>query len=281
MAESSTQKKIQRVQRAGVTRTRGQRRPLGFPLAIAAILIVGSLLVFFARESTKSAADAEPRANADHWHMAFGIYVCDQFLPNQPDDPNSPTGQPRDPNGIHTHVEDGLIHVHPFVKAAAGKNATFQKFADQIALQITDDSFTTSDGTTHKNGDKCKKKDDQGNEVESEGKVKMYVWPPQASDLVKPTVITSAFGAQRFDQDGRAYVLAFVPDGVDPGLPPNMDKLANPSDQEGTPTPDGTTVDTGSVPASLPEVTVAGSSIPSDTAPVTSAAPASPGTSSK
>jgi len=268
MAENSTQKKIQRVQRAGVTRTRGQRRPLGFPLAVGAILILGTVGVFLARESNKNAVAAAPQANQDHWHMAFGIYVCDAFLPNQPDGAS-------DPNGIHTHIEDGLIHVHPFGKAYAGKNATFQKFADQINLQLTDDSFTTSDGVTHKNGDKCNKKDDQGADVKDaqgnveqvEGKVKMYVWPPQASDLVKPTVVTSDFGAQRFDEDGKAFVLAFVPDDFVPKLPPNLAKLETPSDQGQASNPTQSTVDTGSVPASLPEVTVPGSSIPSNTAP--------------
>lgn len=267
MAESSTQKKIQRVQRAGVTRTRGQRRPLGFPLAVIAIMILGSVGVYLARESNKNAVEAAPQANADHWHIAFGIFVCDQFLPNQPDGAS-------DPNGIHTHIEDGLIHVHPFGKAYGGKNATFQKFADQIGLGLTNDSFTLSDGTEHKTGDKCTK---DGAEVE--GKVRMYVWPPQASDLVEPDVITSDFGAQRFDQDGKAFVLALVPDGVDPGLPPNLDKLENPSDQGQPSNPTESTVDTGSVPASVPEVTVPGSSIPSNSAPETTAAPTSPSSS--
>lgn len=261
MAENTSQKKIQRVQRAGVTRTCGQRRPLGFPLAVAAIFILGTTGVFLARESNKNAVQAAPQANKDHWHMAFGVYVCDQFLPNQPDGAS-------DPNGIHTHIEDGLIHVHPFGKASAGKSATFGAFASQINLALTDNSFTTSDGVSHTNGDKCKKKDDSGADVEVEGKVKLYVWPPQASDLTPPTVITSDFGAQRFDQDGKAFVLAFVPDGVDPGLPPNIKQVDNPSDVGQPSNPTESTVDTGSVPATVPEVTVPGSSIPSDTAPV-------------
>lgn len=55
----------------------------------------------------------------DHWHTAYGIYVCGEFLPS--------TDNGRDPMGIHTHG-DGLIHVHPFTEAATGAAADLELF---------------------------------------------------------------------------------------------------------------------------------------------------------
>ena len=54
----------------------------------------------------------------EHWHAAYGIFICDRFVTNVAD-----KGQD-DPLGIHTH-EDGLVHIHPFSNAAAGKQATW------------------------------------------------------------------------------------------------------------------------------------------------------------
>lgn len=279
MAESSSQKKIQRVQRAGVTRTRGQRRPLGFALSVIAIVVVGALLVFLAREANKNSANAAPQANKDHWHMAWGIWVCDQFLPNQADAPGEAPGY--DPVGIHTHVQDGLIHVHPFSKAASGNLARFGVFFDQLKIKVTDGSFTLADGTQHKDGDKCKKKDDQGNETEVEGKVKMYQWPPQANEKTEPEVITTDLRDIRFREAGQIFVLAIVPDGVTPPLPLNVKDLENPSDSGETPTqnqaPGSSVPDTALPGGTVPEVTVPDASAPNNTAPAGSNAPPTTG----
>ena len=58
-----------------------------------------------------------PVANQDHWHAAYGVYLCDDFAP--------PITDERDPKGIHTHG-DGIIHIHPFVRSSPGKNATLE-----------------------------------------------------------------------------------------------------------------------------------------------------------
>ena len=51
MDKQGSVKKIQKVQRAGVSRAAGQRRELGFPLAVVAIIVIGTLLTFMAREA--------------------------------------------------------------------------------------------------------------------------------------------------------------------------------------------------------------------------------------
>ena len=63
--------------------------------------------MLFASRNNKATADATaPVANVDHWHTAYGIYICDTFL--------DPLQVQTDPDGIHSHA-DGVIHIHPYL----------------------------------------------------------------------------------------------------------------------------------------------------------------------
>ena len=244
MGKASSAKKIKRVQQAGVSRAPGQRRNLGYPALIAGIIIVGVVLVFFARGQREAQASESPVANQDHWHAAIGLDICGEFQEN-------PADAGPDSKGIHTH-QDGLIHIHPFVAAAAGENATFSVFADQIGLEVTDDSITLPDGTTYTNGDDCEDEDGK----KTEGRVAMYVWPPQATEATDPEVVTKDIAGVRFTEDGQAFVLAIVPKGTDVPLPPSISGLANPSDLE-TPSKEGSTDFTTTAPTASTDTTIA------------------------
>ncbi len=245
MGKASSAKKIKRVQQAGVSRAPGQRRNLGYPALIIGIVIIGSVLVFFARGERSAAADEAPVANQDHWHAAFALDICGEIQPN-------PGDVGPDTKGIHTH-QDGLIHIHPFVGAAAGKNATFQVFADQTGLEVSDDSFTLPDGTTYTNGDDCTDEDGK----KEEGRVAMYVWPPQATDATDPEIVTKDIAGTRFTEDGQTFVLAFVPEGAEVPLPPSVEALANPSDLETAPEEGSTEFTTTTAPAAEETTTTA------------------------
>jgi peptidylprolyl isomerase len=81
--------------------------------------------------------EAEGPELGEHWHVAYSFVVCGEELPPA-------TDRGADALGIHTH-EDGLIHVHPFLAAAAGKEATFGTFLDQIGASISDDGLALPD----------------------------------------------------------------------------------------------------------------------------------------
>jgi hypothetical protein len=234
MGKASSSKKIRKVQQAGVSRAPGQRRNLGYPALIVAIMLVGSVFVYFAREDNAASASEAPVANRDHWHMAFGIDICGQFEGNVSD-----VGPDR--YGIHTH-QDGLIHVHPFGGAASGERATFSVFAEQVGIQLGDGEFTLPDGRTYADGDDCET--DDGTQP---GRVALYVWPPQATDATEPEVITSDIGSVRFRSDGQAFVLAFTPEDDEPTLPPTVPALANPADLAAEQPEEGTTDYVGDV----------------------------------
>ena len=82
MGKASSAKKVARAARAGGNRRSGQRRALGFPTAIGAVLILGLVLVAFARNERNS--NAHPLVNTgaaganggDHWHEPYSIYTC-------------------------------------------------------------------------------------------------------------------------------------------------------------------------------------------------------------
>src|SRR4051794_31308965 len=74
MGKASSAKKVARAARAGGNRRPGQRRAIGFPMAVGIICVLGLSLIVFARN--QRAADAFPRANEDHVHSAYDIFTC-------------------------------------------------------------------------------------------------------------------------------------------------------------------------------------------------------------
>ena len=90
-------------------------------------------MIYLARDSRVNAVAVAPEPNRDHWHMAYGSYICDEYAAN-------PSDVKADVGGIHAHG-DGLIHVHPFTDGYAGKNATLGKFFDMVGIVAEDDSF--------------------------------------------------------------------------------------------------------------------------------------------
>lgn len=201
MGKASSAKKVARAARAG-GKTTGQRRNLGFPAAIVAIVVLGVGLIAFAR--SEQPGDGSP-ALGEHWHAAYGIYVCDRWVANLSD-----RGQ--DTLGIHTHT-DGLVHIHPFLAGAAGSSATLGKFFDQVGMKVTDSSITLPPGDqfgerTYKNGEtKC------GDE---EGRVIMAYWEDAQDATGDPDdVRTSNISGEHFKKDLGAVTIAFLPKGED------------------------------------------------------------------
>ncbi len=125
-------KKIQRAVRAAASsRGAGERRPMGFPLTVALVMLLGVVLVVLARQSRE--APAAPRVGQDHWHSAYGVYDCDRFLP-------AFTSQ-YDPHGIHSH-QDGVIHIHPFNSSAAGEKARLGVFLESMGAFVDSEEIS-------------------------------------------------------------------------------------------------------------------------------------------
>ena len=272
MGKASSSKKVARAARAGGSRRSGQRRPIGFPVAIGAVVVLGLLLVLFARDRRN--ADAFPRANQDHVHAAYDVYTCVEqaaatttgstttTVPGATDSTTTtaatdtttttaPTSttiaapgdvpgeyQPpftdahQDTQGIHTHG-DGLIHIHPFVDSAAGRNATLGKFLDQVGVSMTDTTLTLATGKVFQEGvTKCAGGKDGELQVAKWNDVK------DAAAGHKPNqIFTSGFDKIRLGANN-SFTIAFMPAGST--IPAKSDvaqRVANVSDLATTTAP--------------------------------------------
>jgi len=207
MGTASSAKKVARAARAGGRSAGTRQRNLLFPGVIGAIVILGLGLVTFAANERKTDESVPPVANVDHWHAAYGIYICGEFQPALPEFES--------PNGIHTHG-DGVIHIHPFSDAAAGENATLGRFLENAGVELTDDSLTVGDQTWTEGEDQC-----DGEDAE----LQVDQWTDVQDEDSNAAEIDDDFGDLRFRDDGEGYVVAFVPEDTDVPKPESASNL--------------------------------------------------------
>jgi len=220
MGRASSNKKVNRAASTGGGRTARGRTPILWYSTIFLAVVVGIMGVYVSATSEKirpsqAAADVPPRLGQDHWHAAYGIYVCDAWVPGLTD-ANS------DRYGIHSHG-DGLIHTHPAVKSAAGKGATLGKFFEEVDAKVTNSSISVpkSSGAKRlavKNGDKCGK---------DKGEVKAVVFKNAAD--TKGTPLKGNPNDWRI-QNGQIVAVGFVATGTQLQPPPSVANLADPTD---------------------------------------------------
>lgn len=205
-SSTDSSKKVAKAAKAGATPAASagrEQRSLGFPLAMAGIVVLGTALVAFAW----GARDVEALSPSfgDHWHLAYGIYDCrdEAFLPNLAD-------PGRANSGIHTHG-DGVIHLHPASSTATGNNAQLERFFEAVDAQFDgDDAVTfpdrpalTEDGAT----------------CDGEPAI-LHVarFEPGATEPVE--VVTEDLNNFRFRNDQEGIVIALVPAGAEIPPPP-------------------------------------------------------------
>ena len=193
---------------------------------VVVVLVFGGLVALQVSSNRESNAGGDPGSGhpwyatnehaQDHWHTYLGVNICGEWLTAQPLFENDA--------GIHTHG-DGLIHTHPFVPSAAGKNATIGKYADLAGWSVSSDSIDAWTGpakdssqTSWSNGDECTFGQYKGQKGE-------LVW---AVDGKKQTGNPSDY----HQQDGATVAIGFLPKGADLPFPPTAcNAFATISDQ--------------------------------------------------
>ena len=142
-SSSSTKKAAKLAQKGKGQKIRFQGGAV-FPIIVAATLILGLALIVYSRQ-TLPAADSSPPTIDDHWHAAYGFYLCDTWyqLEGDLEERNSQGGFTNTnfvQTGIHSH-NDGVIHWHPFTSRAVGRNATLGVFLDTYDVELSNDSL--------------------------------------------------------------------------------------------------------------------------------------------
>jgi hypothetical protein len=224
---------------------------------MTAVVTLGIFGIVSSRADLDEAAADPPAIGRDHWHAAYGIFLCDEFHAGLDDTQG-------DRYGIHSHA-DGLIHIHPKSANAAGEKARLGVFLDEVDVKLTKDSLDMPDGEKLTSGkSKC------GSKV---GRLRVVEWETPDSEVEKR--VTGDPNDLRLKQ-AQVITIAFVAEGTDVPKPPSAGDVNNPSD---APTDLGTPPTTAT-PASEGQTTVppdpgASSSVPPDSAPPSSAPPSS------
>jgi len=272
VASSSSAKKVAKLASRGKgKRVRFQGGSV-FPIAVVAIVVLGLLAIVYGRQSRPSDGSGAP-TTTDHWHQAFGIYICDTFQPKltgtKEETTVDSTGQTVLVNeafsltGIHSHG-DGIIHYHPNSTRSTGNRAKLGVFLDVYDIKLTD---TTLEMPADQGGEKWSTKDTKCDGKDTELKVR--VWdqfdnPDEFHDVV------TDFNNIRITNDGQVFVIALVPKGADVPLPDWAAELPTlGASDSGVVTATTTTVAGGATGASTTTAAVAPAVAPTTTAPAT------------
>jgi hypothetical protein len=215
MGKASSNKKVARAASTGGGRTSRGARPWGWYGAMSLVVLLGSLVIVTSRNERQAASNPlkseKPRPPAssknfagDHWHAAYGIYICGDFVPSIQSD--------RDPSGIHTH-NDGVVHIHPFTRAVSGRKATFGVFAETVGLEVSEDMVQVPGGKRYRNGDTC--------EGGKKGEIQVLLNGDERTGDPKDLRL----------RDRDLLVIAFAPTDADiPETPPSASQLDNLTD---------------------------------------------------
>ncbi len=229
-SSSSTKKAAKLAQKGKGQKIRFQGGAV-FPIAVAATLILGLALIVYSRQSLPSADSSPPTIN-DHWHAAYGFYLCDSWyqLEGNLEERNA-QGQFTNTNflrtGIHSH-DDGVIHWHPYTAAAVGRRATLGVFLDSYDVVLTDDSLTfSSDSALAANPDFPSTNFDPLAEY-VEGETKCNGEDAELSVIAWGS-FTDTDGGKRYianmdqvhvDNDGMVFGIYYTSKGTDQSMPP-------------------------------------------------------------
>jgi hypothetical protein len=227
---SSTKKAAKLAQKGKGQKIRFQGGTV-FPIAVAATLILGLALIVYARQ-TMPGADSSPPTINDHWHAAYGFYLCDSWyqLEGNLEEQNS-QGQFINTNflrtGIHSH-DDGVIHWHPYTARAVGRNATLGVFLDSYGVELTNETLTFPSATAlSANADFPPTNFDPLIEY-IEGETKCNGEDAELSVKAWGS-FTDTDGGKRYianmdevhvDNDGMVFGIYFTAEGTDQSMPP-------------------------------------------------------------
>lgn len=177
-----------------------------------ALLLLGALAL-----PACSTEQARPGVG-DHWHVAYGIYLCDEYVgPLQGDltgDDGFPRGKDYGIVGVHSH-NDGLIHFHPFSGLAAGPKANVGLFFSMYGIGMSDEQVDLPEylgGSLFEYVSVC---------GEEYGELRVQYWPDAAAPAVFET-FTTDLSKVPLIEDGAAVALVFAPPGVSAPLPPSV-----------------------------------------------------------
>lgn len=224
-------------------------RPRPLLAALAALTLVLGLAACSDDDGATAGGDdpagaVEGPALGEHWHVAYAVQVCGEVLPAAAD-------RGADTYGIHTH-SDGLIHLHPFLAAAAGADAKLQVFLDQIGARVGPDAIELADGGP-----------DTG-ACDGDPVVRVAQWDDalDAADGAEPDrIVTDDIGDIVLGPDLAALTIALGPEDEAIQAPPSATEICRLAAADG-PTDHPSCGDTGGGPSTEPAALPSAAGLP-------------------
>ncbi|MEO7398283.1 MAG: Hsp70 family protein, partial [Ilumatobacteraceae bacterium] len=217
---------------AGAPRPR--RRWLTVAAVVVAALVTGAVLLLQRDDDRERTGEGEPTAD-QHWHAAFGMYVCDEsglvWLPNLVGDLESSDALNSEfvrkkyaSTGVHSHY-DGVIHWHATSGDATGDRARLEVYLDNYGVIVSETTLTMSD----EQGGLVFVEDESSCVIDGEpqeARLTLWMWDELTLASGAPTATrTTDIDDARLSNDGMIFTLAFVPNGTQPQAPPWSDKV--------------------------------------------------------
>ena len=269
-SSSSTKKAAKLAQSGSGKKVRFQGGML-FPAVVTLVFVLGISLVVYARQSRPSVDASGAPLQSDHWHHAYGFYLCDTWFQLEGDAEQQGTDNftQYQRSGIHSH-DDGLMHWHPFTSVSVGSNARLGVFLDTYNVDLSNDKLTFPESQQAALERQLAGEDSQREDVlewedgdtctvdgsEENAELKVVVWN-NFTDTDDGTTYIADFDNIRLDRDQMVVAIAFVPDDTDVSMPPWAPELPTLGEVDsGVVNPnDVLAPDSGDTPADVPSTT--------------------------
>ena len=225
MAPSSSAKKVAKLASRGKGKKVRFSSGTTFPTVVGAAVLAMIALVAYAKTSVPGLETGPPQQD-DEWSAAYGIRVCDTFLPDIEGTSleltkDASTGDLETVQG-GVADGDGIIHYHAQQGGNTGRKAKLGVFLDIYGVKLSTDklevpaalvgegeanSWDVNDGDVFK-GTPCEGK---------EAVITVRVWNDYTTGSFEDKV--TDFRNQRFTRNGMIFVIAVVPKSDDPDIP--------------------------------------------------------------
>lgn len=232
MATSSSARKVAKLASRGKGKKVRFSGGTTFPAIVVAAVVAMIALVAYAKLTLPGEETGAPQPD-DAWSIAYGIKVCDEWLPNLTgtEDQLTEDASTGDLTAVVSGSDaDGIIHYHAQTGGNTGSRATLGVFLDVYGIKLTDTKLElpasqVGEGETRS----WNTKDDdvfKGTSCEGDDAViKVRVWNDYTSGEFFDNV--TDFRSLRFKNNGMVFAIAVVPNDADIAMPDSASKLAD------------------------------------------------------
>jgi len=230
VATSSSARKVAKLASRGKGKKVRFSSGTTFPAIVVATVVAMVALVAYAKISLPSEQTGAPQPG-DAWSIAYGIKVCDEWLPNLTGtaaelDKDASTG---DLTKVVSGTDrDGVIHYHPQVGGNTGGRAKLGVFLDVYDIKLTDTKLSLPVSQMPEEPRSWDIKDDnvfKGTSCEGqEAVLKVRVWNDYTSGAFFDNV--TDFRNLRFKNNGMVFAIAVVPRDAEIAKPDSAAKLS-------------------------------------------------------